>query len=157
MTRITETIMTQTMTPAKNRSRTMKIKLTTMAITRPLQQGAQSCHSHFLSTRFGRNLHYPVLHCWSSSLRLTAGSNAKTECSPQRSSWPPGELQRRRSISCEKRKLKKTLTTTLWLHTRVLASLIIYTYRICLTRYKNVTFNMKLVFLQQTLSDTNAL
>lgn len=29
--------MTQTMTAAKNRSRTMKIKLTTMAITRPLQ------------------------------------------------------------------------------------------------------------------------
>ena len=35
--------MTQTMTPAKNRSRTMKIKLTTMAITRPLQSGHIKC------------------------------------------------------------------------------------------------------------------
>lgn len=37
MTRITRTIMTQTMTPARNRSSTMKIKLMTMAITRPLE------------------------------------------------------------------------------------------------------------------------
>lgn len=36
MTRITRTIMTQTITPARNRSSTMKIKLISMAITRPL-------------------------------------------------------------------------------------------------------------------------
>lgn len=30
--------MTQTMTPARNRSRTMKIKLMIMAITRPLEK-----------------------------------------------------------------------------------------------------------------------
>lgn len=38
MTRITKTIMTQTMMPARNRSRTMKIKLMIMAITRPLEE-----------------------------------------------------------------------------------------------------------------------
>lgn len=36
MTRITRTIMIHTITPARNRSSTMKIKLTSMAITRPL-------------------------------------------------------------------------------------------------------------------------
>lgn len=47
MTRITKMIMTQTMMPAKKRSRTMKIKLTTMAITRPLKRGGHSAQ-HFM-------------------------------------------------------------------------------------------------------------
>ena len=45
MTRMTINIMTQTMMPARKRSRTMKIRLTTIAITRPLQgKGVTKVH-----------------------------------------------------------------------------------------------------------------
>lgn len=90
------------MTPARNRSRTMKIKLMTMAITRPLQtvdtQG-KTRPNQFHGPLYGDSEE--------AGDRLTAKSSAMTECNPQRFSWPPGAPPLLHLIFCSKKEKRR--------------------------------------------------
>lgn len=88
MTSITKTIMTQTMIPARKRRRTMKSRLRSMAITKPLQRVRvwetlrSDTQTNWIQVKQKHNYECQ----W-----LTSGSSTRTVCSPQRFSWPPDE------------------------------------------------------------------
>lgn len=104
MTRITRTIITQTMIPAKKRRRTMKSRLVSIAITNPLERvdderregkDSQRVRSESSSCFIARKLDSSdKRHCRKEIAAewLTGGSSTRTVCNPQRFSWRPDEL-----------------------------------------------------------------